>query len=42
MASLAKTAARFGLPTDVGGVFINLALRLLILAFAVDSIIKRG
>ena len=42
MATLAKTAARFGLPTDLGGVFVNLLLRALIIFFTVDSLINAG
>lgn len=42
MASLTRTLTRAGLPGDLGGVFINLALRLLLVVFTVDSLINAG
>lgn len=42
MASVERTLTRIGLPSDLGGVFVNIALRLLIVLFTVDSIINAG
>lgn len=42
MAQLTRTLTRLGVPTDLGGVLINVVLRLLLLAFTVDSIVNAG
>src|SRR5688500_11640316 len=42
MASLNRALTRFGLPDDLGGVFVNLLLRLLLVAFTIDSLINAG
>lgn len=42
MATPTRSLTRLGLPSDLGGVFVNVVLRLLILVFTVDSIINAG
>jgi len=42
MASLNRALTRFGLPDDLGGVFVNLLLRLLLIVFTIDSLINAG
>lgn len=42
MAQLTRTLTRLGVPTDLGGVVINVVLRLLLLAFTIDSFVNAG
>ena len=42
MAELARVTRRLALPDDLGGVLINVALRLLLVAFTVDSLVNAG
>lgn len=42
MAALTDTFRRLGVPTDLGGVAINVLLRLLLLAFTIDSFVNAG
>lgn len=42
MTSVSRALARAGLPEDLGGVFINVALRLLLVIFTVDSLVNAG
>lgn len=42
VASVTRTLERFGLPTDLGGVLINIVLRLLLVLFTVDSLLNAG
>src|SRR5688500_19420079 len=42
MSSLNRALTRFGLPDDLGGVFVSLLLRLLLIVFTIDSLINAG
>lgn len=42
MASLNRALTRFDVPDDLGGVFINLLLRLLLVVFTIDSLMNAG